>query len=126
MALTRRVTALIRNVQLASDTVGAGTSSTAALVLTAGMWRACPWRWWRSADTVKRQLPGVAIQGAESAVGVKSCDNASSGACEVRAAISHPRFGGSGLYALPRGHDQRRARGRRPRGAPVPPARLEG
>jgi hypothetical protein len=58
MALTRRVTALIRNVQLASDTVGAGTSSTAALVLTAGMWRACPWRWWRSADTVKDSYPG--------------------------------------------------------------------
>ncbi len=70
MALTRRVTALIRNVQLASDSVGAGTSSTAALVLTAGLWRACPWRWWRSADTVRRQLPGVAIQGAESAVGL--------------------------------------------------------
>ena len=57
---------------------------------------------------------------------VRSCDNASSGACEVRAATSRPRSGGSGLYAPPRGHDQGRARGRLPRGAPVPLARLEG
>ena len=57
---------------------------------------------------------------------VRSCDNASSGACEVRAAISRPRSGGSGLYAPPRGHDQGRARGRWPRGEPVPLARLEG
>jgi hypothetical protein len=57
---------------------------------------------------------------------VKSCDNGSSGACEVRAATSLPRSGGSGLYAPPRGHDQGRARGRLPRGAPVPLARLEG
>jgi hypothetical protein len=57
---------------------------------------------------------------------VRSCDNASSGACEVRAATSRPRSGGSGLCAPPRGHDQGRARGRWPRGAPVPLARLEG
>jgi len=57
---------------------------------------------------------------------VRSCDNASSGACEVRAATSRPRSGGSGLYAPPRGHDQGRARGRWPRGAPVRLARLEG
>ena len=57
---------------------------------------------------------------------LRSCDNASSGACEARAATSRPRSGGSGLYAPPRGHDQGRARGRWPRGAPVPLARLEG
>jgi len=56
---------------------------------------------------------------------VRSCDNASSGACGVRAAISHPGSGGSGLYAPPRGHDQGRVGGRWPRGAPVPLARLE-
>ena len=65
---------------------------------------------------VRRSIPGR----------VRSCDNASSGACEVRAATSRPRSGGSGLYAPPRGHDQGRARGRWPRGAPVPLARLEG
>jgi hypothetical protein len=57
---------------------------------------------------------------------VRSCDNASSGACEVRAATSHPRSGGSGLYVPPRGHGQGRARERWPRGAPVPLARLAG
>ena len=56
---------------------------------------------------------------------VRSCDNASSGACEVRAATSPPRSGGSGLYVPPRGHDQGRARERSPPGAPVPQARLE-
>jgi hypothetical protein len=58
--------------------------------------------------------------------GFRSCDNASSGACEARAATSPPRSGGSGLYVPPRGHDQGRARERWPRGAPVPLARLEG
>ena len=57
---------------------------------------------------------------------VRSCDSASSGACEVRAAISRPRSGGSGLYAPLRGHDQGRAHGRWPRGVPVPLARLAG
>jgi hypothetical protein len=57
---------------------------------------------------------------------VRSCDNASSGACEVRAATSPPRSGGSGLYGPLRGHDQGRARGRWPRGVPVPLARLAG
>jgi len=57
---------------------------------------------------------------------VRSCDNASSGACAVPAATSRPRSGGSGLDALRRGHDQSRARGRWPRGVPVPLARLEG
>jgi hypothetical protein len=57
---------------------------------------------------------------------VRSCDSASSGACEVRAAISRPRSAGSGLYAPLRGHDQGGARGRWPRGAPVPLARLAG
>ena len=65
---------------------------------------------------LRRRIPGR----------VRSCDNGSSGACEVRAATSRPRSGGSGLYAPPRGHDQGRARGRLPRGAPVPLARLEG
>ena len=65
---------------------------------------------------VRRSIPGR----------VRSCDNGSSGVCEVRAGTSRPRSGGSGLYAPPRGHDQGRARGRWPRGAPVPPARLEG
>ena len=55
---------------------------------------------------------------------VRSCDNGSSGACEARAVTSLPRSGGSGLYAPPRGHDQGRAGGRWPRGAPVPLARL--
>ena len=57
---------------------------------------------------------------------LRSCDNASSGACAVPAATSPPRSGGSGLDALRRGHDQGRARGRWPRGVPVPLARLEG
>ena len=70
----------------------------------------------RGRDTGAAGIPGR----------VKSCDNASSGACEVRAATSRPRSGGSGLSAPPRGHDQGRARGRWPRDAPVPPARLEG
>jgi hypothetical protein len=43
---------------------------------------------------------------------VRSWDNASSGACEIRAAIAPPRSGKSGLYAPRRGHDQGRARGR--------------
>jgi hypothetical protein len=57
---------------------------------------------------------------------VRSCGNGSCGACEVRAATSRPRSVGSGLCARPRGHDQGRACGRRPRGEPVPLARLEG
>jgi hypothetical protein len=65
---------------------------------------------------VCRSIPGRA----------RSCDNASFGACEVRAAISRPRSVGSVLYAPLRGHDQGRARGRWPRGEFVRLARLEG
>ena len=64
----------------------------------------------------RRRIPGR----------VRSCDNASSGACQVRAAISRPQSGGSGLYAPPRGHDQGHVYGRWPRGEPVQLARLEG
>ena len=91
----------------------------------------CRWRRGRSAvlamvTTANRDYARVAMQGAPNPWPVSSCDNASSGACEVRAAISRPRSGGSGLYAPPRGHDQGRVCGRWPRGAPVPLARLEG
>jgi pimeloyl-ACP methyl ester carboxylesterase len=82
--------------------------------------RCLPWL------TTDRDYAGVARGAAESPVGVRLCDNASCGACEVRAAIFRPRSGGSGLYALPRGHDQGCARGRWPRGVPVPLARPEG
>ena len=57
---------------------------------------------------------------------VRLCDDASSRACEARAAISRPRSVGSVLYAPLRGHDQGRARGRWPRGESVRLARLEG
>ena len=83
-----------------------------------------------SASSCARQIagtfPGSETSAGASPAGVRSCDNASSGACEVRAATSPPRSGGSGLYAPPRGHDQGRDGGRWPRGAPVPLARLEG
>jgi hypothetical protein len=70
---------------------------------------------------------GVAMQGPRRIPGrVRSCDNASSGACEVPAATSPPRSGGSGLFAPPRGHDQGRARESWPPGAPVRLATLEG
>jgi len=61
-------------------------------------------------DAGRRRIPGL----------VRSCDNATSGACEVRAATSPPRSVGSGLYAPPRGPDQGRARERWPRAVPVP------
>jgi hypothetical protein len=57
---------------------------------------------------------------------VMSCDSASSGAGEVRAATSRPRSGGSGLDAPLRGHHRGRAHGRWPRGAPVRLARPAG
>ena len=89
-------------------------------------------RGWRSAvfamvTTANKDYTGVAMQGHRRIPGrVRSCDNASSGACEVPAATSPPRSGGSGLFAPPRGHDQGRARERWPPGAPVPLATLEG
>ena len=77
--------------------------------------------------TANKDYTGVAMQGPRRIPGrVRSCDNASSGACEVPAATSPPRSGGPGLFAPPRGHDQGRARERSPPGAPVPQARLEG
>ena len=77
--------------------------------------------------TANREHAGSPCSGARRIPGrVRSCDNASSGAREVRAATSRPRSGGSGLYAPPRGHDQGRACGRWPRGEPDPLARLEG
>jgi hypothetical protein len=70
--------------------------------------------------------PGLRCGAPLNPLRVRSCGNASCGACAVRAATSRPRSGGSGLCALPRGHDQGRACGMWPRGEPVPLARLEG
>jgi hypothetical protein len=85
-------------------------------------------RLWRrlSTDSSIRRSRRPCFVAAAASRPVRSCDNASFAACEVRAATSPPRSGGSGLYAPPRGHDQGRARGRWLRGAPVPLARLAG
>jgi hypothetical protein len=84
-----------------------------------------PWRRLSTDSSIRRSRRPRFVAAAASRP-VRSCDNASSGACEVRAATSPPRSVGSGLYAPPRGHDQGRARERWPRGVPVPLARLAG